>query len=90
MHFVDQDNSEHSAWCISQTGDKVCTSDERRKKEIEKFDPEDLLEKMKKINLVTYLKKCYTEKCRNSNRPREFGIIAQELEKLGIMFWDFS
>merc|ERR1711970_26161 len=85
LHFVDQDNSATSAWWISQSGNKHQTSDETRKREIEEYDPPDLLEKFKQINLVTYKKKCRTEKCRNKNRPREFGIIAQEAEKLGIM-----
>ena len=55
------------------------------KEDIESYDPEDFLQKFKKINLVTYRKKCKTDKCRNKPKARELGIIAQEAEALGIM-----
>merc|ERR1719378_1586441 len=52
---------------------------------IKEYDPENFMEKFRDINLVTYTKKCKTEKCEAKQKKQELGIIAQEAEKLGIL-----
>jgi len=64
---------------------KTQVSDETMKRNIKEYDPENFMEKFRDINLVTYTKKCKTEKCEAKPKKQELGIIAQEAEKLGIL-----
>merc|ERR1711962_639854 len=85
LHFVDQDDPDQSKWYISQLGQKTQVSDETMKKNIEEYDPENFMEKFRDINLVTYTRKCRSERCEGKKKKQELGLIAQEAEALGIL-----